>query len=81
MEAMDLQGDLKWIHQELENVKDPTFIKAIKNMLKYRRKVSAERINVEQYNEEINTSIAQIESGNTYTHQEMKERIRQWGKQ
>jgi hypothetical protein len=27
---MDLQADLKWIHQELDNVKDPTFIEAIK---------------------------------------------------
>ena len=40
---MDLEADLKWIHQELDNVKDPTFIEAIKNMLKYRKKVSNER--------------------------------------
>ena len=80
-ETMDLQADLKWIHQELDNVKDPTFIEAIKNMLKYRKKVSSERISIEQYNEEINASIAQIKSGKTYTHQEMGERIKQWGKQ
>jgi predicted RNA-binding protein with RPS1 domain len=81
MVVMNLQADLKWIHQELENVKDPTFIKAIKNMLKYRKKVSTDRISIEQYNEEINISIAQIESGQTYTHQEMGERIKQWTKQ
>ena len=81
MAVMDLQADLKWIHQELKNVKDPTFIEAIKNMLKYRKKVSTDRISIEQYNEEINTSIAQIESGQTYTHQEMGERIKQWTKQ
>tara|TARA_R110002033_G_scaffold170860_1_gene214522 strand:- start:6484 stop:6720 length:237 start_codon:yes stop_codon:yes gene_type:complete len=78
---MDLQADLKWIQQELSNVKDPTFIKAIKNMLKYRKKVSSERISVEQYNKEIEASIAQIENGQTYTHEEMGERIKQWGKQ
>lgn len=75
---MDLQANLKWIHRELENVKDPTFIEAIKNMLKYRKKVSADRINIEQYNEEIDASIAQIELGQTYTQDEMGERIKQW---
>ncbi|HLT51226.1 MAG TPA: hypothetical protein VKZ93_04680 [Arenibacter sp.] len=78
---MDLEADLKWIHQELDNVKDPAFIEAIKNMLKYRQKISSERISIEQYNKEIDRSIAQIEKGEYYTHQEMGERIEQWGKQ
>jgi len=78
---MDLQAELKWIHKELDNVKDPTLIEIFKNMLKYRKKVSSERISIEQYNKEIDTSIAQIESGKTYTHQQMGERIKQWGKQ
>ncbi|WP_194766660.1 hypothetical protein [Tamlana sp. I1] len=78
---MDLQADLKWIQQELSNVKDPIFIEAIKNMLKYRKKVSSERISIEEYNAEIDASISQIESGQTYTHEQMGERIKQWGKQ
>ena len=78
---MDLQADLKWIHQELDNVKDPTFIEAIKNMLKYRKKVSLERISIEQYNEELDNSIQQIEEGKTFSSQEMAARIKQWGKQ
>ncbi len=78
---MDLQADLKWIHQELDTIKDPVFIEAIKNMLKYRKKVSAERLSIDEYNKEIDASIAQIESGKTYTHQEMEDRIKQWAKQ
>jgi len=78
---MDIQAELKWIHRELDNVKDPTLIEVFKNILKYRKKVSSERISIEQYNKEIDESIAQIESGKTYTHQEMGERIKQWGKQ
>ena len=78
---MDLQAELKWIHQELDNVKDETLLEAIKNILKYRKKVSSERISIEQYNKEMDTSIAQIESGETYTHLQMGERIKQWGKQ
>ncbi|PIQ18197.1 MAG: hypothetical protein COZ75_02075 [Flavobacteriaceae bacterium CG_4_8_14_3_um_filter_34_10] len=78
---MNLEADLKWIHQELDKVKDPAFIEAIKNMFKYRSHVSTERISLEQYNDEIDVSIAQIETGKTYTHQEMDDRIKQWAKQ
>lgn len=78
---MDLQADLKWIHRELDKVKDPLFIEAIKNMLKYNKKVTSERISVEQYNQEINVSISQVENEQTYTHQQVGERIKQWGNQ
>lgn len=78
---MDIQADLKWIHQELDTIKDPVFIEAIKNMLKYRNKMSSERISIENYNNEIDASIAQIENGKTYTHQEMGDRIKKWAKQ
>ena len=78
---MGLEADLKWIHEELDNVKDETVLEAIKNILKYRKKVVSERISIEQYNKEIDASIAQIESGQTLTHQEMEERIKQWAKQ
>jgi predicted transcriptional regulator len=78
---MDLQAELKWIHQELDEVKDETLLEAIKNILKYRKKVAQpERISIEQYNKEIDESIAQIEKGEFYTHQEVKERMKQWGR-
>lgn len=77
---MDLQTELKWIHKELDKVKDPAFIEAIKNMLIYNKKVSSERISIEQYNKEIDDSIAQIKTNKTFTHQQVGERIKQWGK-
>ncbi|SDD92022.1 hypothetical protein SAMN05421636_102320 [Pricia antarctica] len=78
---MDIKADLKWIQKELKGVKDPTFIEAIKNMLQYRKKVySEERISIEQYNKELDESIADIEAGNFHTHEEVKTMIQQWGK-
>ena len=79
--VMDIKADIKWIQKELREVKDPTLIKVFKNLVQYRKNVSSGRISIEQYNKEIDTSIAQIESGETYTHQQMGERIKQWGKQ
>ncbi|WP_425236606.1 hypothetical protein [Ulvibacterium sp.] len=78
---MDIKADIKWIRQELKKVKDPTLIEAFKNLLQYRKKVSSERIDVEQYNKEVDESISQIARGEFYTHEEMGERIKRWGKQ
>ena len=79
--VMDIKADIKWIQKELKEVKDPTFIEAIKNMLQYRKKVSSEeRISIEQYNKELDESIAYIEAGNYHTHEEVKSMITQWGK-
>ena len=75
---MDLQADLKWIQKELQDVKDPTLLEAIKNILKYRKKVSSERISVEQYNKELDESIAQIERGEFYTQEEVEKMAKEW---
>lgn len=77
---MNLQADLKWIHQELDNVKDPTLIEVFKNMLKYRKKVSSERISIEQYNKELEASEKEIEAGNFYTHEQVRKIASQWGR-
>jgi len=65
----------------LEYVKkaDNRFLRLVKAMAENYND-DDDRISIEQYNKEIDESIAQIESGKTYTHQEMGERIKQWAK-
>ena len=77
---MDLQSDIKWIHQEIDKVKDPTFLEAIKNMLKYRNKVADGRITLEQYNKEIEDAEKDMEQGNFYTTDEVRKIAAQWGR-
>lgn len=77
---MSLQADLKWIHKELDNVTDPTFIEAIKSMLKYSKKISSERISIEQYNKEIDEAERDIENGNYYTQEEVEKMAKEWGR-
>ncbi|UZO81814.1 hypothetical protein NBT05_04945 [Aquimarina sp. ERC-38] len=80
---MDVQADIKWIQNELNDVKDPLLIEAFKNLLTYRRTTKTtdeDRISIEQYNQELDVSISQIDKGEFYTSEEMKERISQWGK-
>ena len=77
---MDLLADIKWIQEELQGVKDPALIEVFKSMLKYRRKVSSDRISIEQYNNELEASEKEIEQGNFYTHEQVREMAKQWGR-
>ena len=72
---MNLQAEIKWIQKELQMVKDPTFIEAIKNMLLYRKKVSEGRVSIEQYNKEIDEAIQRVEQGEFYTQKEVDKKI------
>lgn len=79
---MDYQAEIKWIETALLESKDPTFIKAVKNMIQSMRKVkqsmSTERISIEQYNRELDESIAQIERGEFYTQEEVEKMAKEW---
>jgi len=77
---MDLKADLKWIHQELDNVKDPKFIERIKKMLKNRNTISSKHISIEQYNKEIEEAEIEIENGKFYTQKEVVKMTKEWGR-
>ena len=76
---MDIQGELRWIQQELQNVKDPDIITMIKNILAYGKKIIQEqRISIEQYNLELDQAIQEIENGKYYTQEEARKIASQW---
>ncbi len=70
---MDIEKDLKWIHQEIENIKDPKTIKKLKVLL--------ESINypnnnsIESYNLDIENSIINITEGKFYTEDQARKII------
>ena len=78
MEIMDLRARKFEFIQKLGDINEAVF-EQLENVLKKGLKES-ERISIEQYNKEIDASIAQIERGEFYTHQEIGERIKQWGR-
>jgi len=76
---MGLQADIKWIHKELDEVKDATLLQAIKNILKYRtKKTQPERISIEQYNKEIDDANTRIDNGEFYTQEEAEKIMDKW---
>lgn len=76
---MDLQTRKYEFTQKLFYVNE-VLLEQLENVLK-KGTNKPERISLEQYNKEIDESIAQIERGKTYTHQEVGEHIKQWEKQ
>lgn len=62
----------------IKNKADSEFLKMVYSLAEEYQKEKC--ISLEQYNKEIDESIAQIEKGETYTHQEVGERISKWSK-
>lgn len=57
---------------------DERLLNMIKALVESYHDDRPEWVSIEQYNEEIDQSIAQIERGAFYTHKEVGERIKQW---
>lgn len=63
---------------EIEKIDDDTFLSALKTILDS-RKHSPENYS-EQYNEDLKVAEENIQSGNFYTHSEVKDKIEEWKK-
>ena len=78
---MNVEGDINWIKQELNNVRDPHLIEVFKNMLKYRKKVADidwwDEISNEEKSE-IEEGIKQANAGELTSNAEMKKRNNKW---
>tara|TARA_R110001592_G_scaffold363212_1_gene681394 strand:+ start:1791 stop:2042 length:252 start_codon:yes stop_codon:yes gene_type:complete len=76
---MNLQADIKWIQEELTNVKDPNLIEAFKNMLKYRKtknkSLSATQEELKQRAEE---SLQAIKKGETVSLSAFQTENKEW---
>lgn len=76
---MDLQAEIKWIETALSESKDPTFIEAVKGMIKSMRKVK-ETLLAEQMREDALMAEAEedIKAGRVYSISEAHKIIDSW---
>lgn len=63
---------------EIEKIDDDTFLSALKTILESR--ITFPKTYSEQYNEELKVAEEEIQNGNFYTHNEVKDKIEQWKK-
>jgi len=75
---MDIQAEINWIHQEIDKVKDPTFVEKLKCLLLSMNSTS-EDTNVD-YNIDIEKALESIKNGHFYSENEAREISKKWGR-
>lgn len=75
---MDIQAELNWIHQEIDKVKDPSFVEKLKTLL---QSINNSGIDSDAaYNLDIENALENIEKGNFHSEDEAKEMAKKWGR-
>ena len=75
---MDIQSERNWIHQEIDKVKDTSFLEKLKTLLKSRNESSTESI--EEYNYDIEKALDSISKGNFVAEEEAKSISKKWNR-
>ncbi len=76
---MDIQAEIKWIQKALSESKDPTFVEAVKSMIKSMKKVK-ETLSSEQMREDalMAEAEADIKAGRVYSIEEAHKIADSW---
>ncbi len=75
---MDIQAEINLIHQEIDKVKDPSFIEKLKHLLVFTN--SDKKESIIDYNLDIDAALESIKKGNFYTQEEAKNLSQKWGR-
>jgi hypothetical protein len=75
---MDIQAEINWIHQEIDKVKDPTFVEKLKRLLLSTNTPS--EITNADYNIDIEKALESIKNGHFYSDDEAREISKKWGR-
>ena len=75
---MDIKADINWIHQEIDTIKDPSFIDKLKHLLQSKREdVISSDID---YNVEIEKALENISKGKFYAEEDAMMISKKWGR-
>ena len=76
---MDLQAEINWIQSEIAQVRDPYLIETLKNLLKYRKSKSVDRMSQIEFRTSIKEAEVQIESGDYLSIEDFEKESKEWG--
>ena len=75
---MDIQAEKNWIHQEIDKVKDPSFVEKLKHLLLSLN--STADLTTTDYNNDINNALESIKNGNFHSDVEARSISKKWGR-
>ena len=75
---MNIQAELNWIHQEIDKVKDPSFVEKLKHLLQSINNSTVDSDTA--YNLDIENALESIKKGDFYAQDEAKEMAKKWGR-
>ncbi len=75
---MDIQAEINWIHQEIDKVKDPSFVEKLKRLL-FSINSTPETSNVD-YNIDIEKALNSINNGHFHSENEAREISKKCGR-
>ncbi len=75
---MDIQAQINFTHQEIDKVKDPSFIEKLKHLLEFNN--SQKTASNIDYNIDIECALENIKNGNFFTQEEAKLLSKKWGR-
>lgn len=75
---MNIQAEINWIHQEIDKVKDPSFVEKLKHLL-LSTNASSEATNVD-YNIDIEKALESIKNGHFHSEDEARKISQKWGR-
>lgn len=75
---MDIQAEIHWIHQEIDKLKDPTFVEKLKHLLLTTN--SPSEITNTDYNIDIEKALESIKKGRFHTEEEARAISKKWGR-
>ncbi|MFV7234272.1 MULTISPECIES: hypothetical protein [Flavobacterium] len=75
---MDIQAEINWIHQEIDKVKDPSFVEKLKHLLQSLNS-TVDETSID-YNNDIDNALESIKKGNFYSDEEARSISKKWGR-
>jgi hypothetical protein len=75
---MNIQEEKKTIIERFKQINDRSLINAIKGLLDYAQKDAANRITLEEYNEELNQADKEISEGKGVNQADFKAQVAKW---
>ena len=78
MIQMDIQAEKSALIKKMEQINDQSLIQALRHMVDFGLREKEGRISIEQYNRELDEAEAEMDRGESISHEDFKAQMEKW---